>query len=759
LNGRLPLNYEQFGNNNELANIVRPDGAVIQYQYDTSGNLTEVDKPGNGATVPSLTTPSGTPPPSGDFPESYELANAPNSPDIVCGPRETISSWAYSGPPRDGACVSFTLNADNQLGEWQTNGVLNINPGSPDNTGFLQSGPATGWASWDPVTFNAPTGNYSWPLASGNAVTEMSDADGHDTKWRVDSSGRPIEIAQFAGNHEWLITTESWDNCPGVFFGDAYPNACNDLTGVIDPRGNASASGVVYPGGASPNQYETDFAYDTNGNTTVVSLPQVSANTTEALNQTSGPTIRPTSTYVYDPYNNVVAYCDAQYNAQHGVTSFSVLDLCPTTGSGTTLYAYDYTDTNEPYGRLTSRTSPTAYVTNISYYDGSGNDYGQVYKVVAKAAISQSVDSNGYTSRTPTQTFTYDTLGNLSTYSQTDPAGPSLGQWTLGYDPMNRVTTIKDPDSITSYKCYNLDGSVLWTETAYQHSLDASPSCPVPSTLQNGSVSAPTNAVSYTYDPDGDVLTETHNHGGAYSSSGTPTAPSSSGVTKKFYDGLDRLVEVIQPHDGSADVYTGAWMTRYLYDLTQGGSVSFGVKQFAAFGNLFATQEYLPADAGATGYQSLTMPTSSPGAFVGQLVPSQWASIKGTAFDAANRPVKKYAWVTGNTTTETLTYDMTPDAIGMLSQDCNTAAQTQCMQYNYDNAGREALFASSDGSSPTRSYLYDPDGRVASIASGPQIQSYSYDADGRLAQSQDPGGSGTDGGAIITHHYYAVSVV
>ncbi|HVN69250.1 MAG TPA: DUF6531 domain-containing protein, partial [Candidatus Binatia bacterium] len=57
---------------NELASITRPDNATLQYLYDTSGNLIEVDKPGNNA---AFTLPS--PPPghgavtSGNVPESY----------------------------------------------------------------------------------------------------------------------------------------------------------------------------------------------------------------------------------------------------------------------------------------------------------------------------------------------------------------------------------------------------------------------------------------------------------------------------------------------------------------------------------------------------------------------------------------------------------------------------------------------------------------------------------------------------------------
>ena len=61
-------------------------------------------------------------------------------------------------------------------------------------------------------------------------------------------------------------------------------------------------------------------------------------------------------------------------------------------------------------------------------------------------------------------------------------------------------------------------------------------------------------------------MTETHHYG------------SEAGTTYKWYDGDDRLVEVQQPHDprtfasGNAyDLFSFAWSTRYLYDLSQNG--------------------------------------------------------------------------------------------------------------------------------------------------------------------------------------------
>jgi len=105
----------------------------------------------------------------------------------------------------------------------------------------------------------------------------------------------------------------------------------------------------------------------------------------------------------------------------------------------------------------------------------------------------------------------------------------------------------------------------------------------------------------------------------------------------------------------------------------------------------------------------------------------------------------------------------------LLATDCNDVKvlpAQQCQYFGYNADGQESAFASSDGSSPGRTYVYDPDGRAtsitASVSSGSthwnEVQAYTYDANGRLATSTDPTGpaaSGiTDGNATITHNYY-----
>jgi YD repeat-containing protein len=114
---------------------------------------------------------------------------------------------------------------------------------------------------------------------TGVTTPTFRDTDGHMTNWVVDSSGRPSQTQECTTSSGqgttctgiWLLTNETWD-------------ANNNLVATKDARG-----------------YETDFAYDANGNTIAAAAPQTT---------TSQGTFRPTTLYDYDTFNNITAYCD-----------------------------------------------------------------------------------------------------------------------------------------------------------------------------------------------------------------------------------------------------------------------------------------------------------------------------------------------------------------------------------------------------------------------------------------------------------------
>ena len=180
-------------------------------------------------------------------------------------------------------------------------------------------------------------------------------------------------------------------------------------------------------------------------------------------------------------------------------------------------------------------------------------------------------------------------------------------------------------------------------------------------------------AVAYTYDVDGDVLTETHHHGCAAIASCT------SGVTTKWYDGADRLVEVMNPYDPQYDYHTYKWLTRYVYDLTNSGAVSLSgpssatttvrsTAPFSAYGNLYDTQEYV--DLG------WSTNDSAP----------RWVDHLGSAYDAADRKLASYDVALGVAPRDAYAYDQTSSTRGFESTHTKpTGAVTTKL---YDAAGR-----------------------------------------------------------------------
>jgi YD repeat-containing protein len=688
---------------NELTQIALPDGGKVNYAYDLQGDLQEVDRTdGNDAAAV--------------LPETYGIQHPIQ---FACGPRATISNQG------DGACLHFDYDSNVNLIDWKVNGILNFDPG--DGFGKLQP-ITTSWQTWYTANFVYGSGSNT-PCGNTNAnTTTMCDVDGHSIIWRINAASQVTRRQVFTGPSSSLVTTQSFD-----------PNTY-DLLSTTDPRGN-----------------ETDYGYDLNGNTVEELQPTV---------QTSQGQIRPMSLYSYDSNNNIVAYCDPVANVNRTPPTQMTDSLCPTTsGAGSFLYRYT-TSQAEPFGELTDIRTPCfggscpdgGNEIQISYSaasQGGGVDYGLPTTVQGRQYVQED-----NTTRSPEQDFTYDVVGNLTSY-RTGPTGQNSGDgtWTMVYslDNMNRVVKRTDPDGNTSHMCYQPDGSVYYTETAYQYALDGGGFC---------STASPAPAsVFFGHDTDGNVTQETHHHGGSYEASfpnpsATPNISSTSGTTRKYYDGEDRLVEVQAPQDGNSDVFSNRWTTRYLYDLTQSdgaATLSFQGKSgnFAAYGNLYDTEELLPSSTNDFltwgGYQGSVNATPAPAPT--PIVNSTFADINATAFDAADRPTAEYRIVYKNSAenlaTEALTYDNNSNTIGLLTSDCQTSV-SECTNYTYDRIARVTVDQFTKNGSvaqntPERDQTYDPDGRTAQITEQPTQQqpivdneTYSYDLDGRLLEVAQP---------------------
>lgn len=649
------------GGPTELLSITRPDGQVLTYQYDST----------SGSTLQAVTLPGNN---VAQVTESY-LYNANHQLAWTASPR-------YNASTADGDVTYFNYDSSNRVTRTYDYGVVNFQPGTGPfpsdgiNT-MLQGGMPSGLQTWRINNFSG----------YGSAATSMSDSNGHSTIWTVDSLARVTQTQAYTGESTptYLITSESWDSN-------------NNLTETVDARGNA-----------------TDYAYDSNGNTTSVAQPSVA---------TSEGTLRPTSLYSYDSSNNILAYCDPvethslgkDWTANPGTSD----TLCPSQ-SGATRYTWKRYiagidtsgDPNEPYGYLSDTYTPLGYHLSLTYNTETEGGIDAGLPTQVQGASYTQIDN---TTRQPTQTFAYNSYGDLTSYNKGN------GAWTLAYDTSNnRLTSATDPDNITTRTCYFNNGQVKATQTALQYQMDSGLACGPHSTL-------------YTYDADGDVVT------------GTNHVNNAADTTSKWYDGADRLVEVQLPYDSSHDAFQNAWTTRYIYDLTQGATVTLSGTSsvsYKAYGNLYKIQEALMpgTNQNATWYSGAA-----------KLANTQFQDTKGTAFDALDRAVVKYQFDGDLPHGETETYDAS-GYYGEATGHCNYA--NQCSSITYYATGAVDDITYSDAT-PSETTTYDPDGRTASVQSsafGTQI--YNYDSDGHVTSEIEPSGGGVTSPATLTYHYYA----
>lgn len=484
--------------------------------------------------------------------------------------------------------------------------------------------------------------------------------------------------------------TQSWTGALWLVANASW-DVDNNLTESVDARG-----------------YATDYAYDSNGNLTATALPQVTSN--------EG-TFRPTTLYSYDRTNganNVIAACDPVRShaiGQDWTGNPGQSDtLCPNS-AGATRYSWDYTDSPEPFGRLRATYTPLGYHRSYSYDpNAQGGDFGLLTSD-AGDCVSQNDGSN----RCPNISFGYDARGNTTSYNRGN------GVWSISYDQLNERTSVSDPDGVTARACYYLNGQVSAIQSALQYQMD-------------GNVLCGPHSRSFTYDLNGNKKTDTAHFGNV------------AGTTTNWYDGADRLVEVQLPSDAQ-DIFTNAWTTRYLYDLSQNGTVTIsgsGSQSYAAHGGLFKTQELLMPGTS----QQLSWYYGSP-----RLNNTTFQDIRGLARDAVGRITAKFHFVADAPQKVTISYDGNSNSYGHPTQFCDVA--NVCGNLTYDGTGQITQVSYNDSSTASESNSYDPDGRNVGITSSAfGTQSYSYDADGRLAQATEPSGGGVTSPATLTYHYY-----
>jgi YD repeat-containing protein len=658
-----------------LQQITYPDGATsVFYGYDAQGNLTWVSTPENNS--------------SGNRPISsygYQPVGTGSVIQYAASPRWNAGCSA-GACGSDGGILTFAFAGSDNTSSTLTSiwHEAVVNPSIQDGTNSaLQSGYST-TAAWY-------LGEY---YSTGVSTPTFRDTDGHMTNWVVDAVGRRTqsqECTESANQGQqcigaWLVTNESWD-------------ADNNLTAETDARG-----------------YETDYVFDQNGNTVAVGEPQA---------VTSQGSFRPVKLYDYDSFNNLTAFCDESETHAAGVVWSNALSgsdsLCATSDiTGRHWRASLTYPAEQPYGQLATMTTPLGYTHHVAYSPSqqAGNDYGLPTSVTGDPFVQDDGSSI-----TPTQTFWYDATGSLRCYNK------GSGLYTLSYDTLGRLTSEADPDDSSANSgslCGKGSGQPGWnTQTTYTYFPSGAKQRSQTPAERAGNV-----ASTYTYDVDRNAISETHYYGCA------PGTTCSGGLTTKWYDGADRLIEVEQPTDPS-DYYPYPWLTRYIYDLAQGGTDSIASTTFQGHGNLFKTQEWL----------------TRPGA----TAPS-WTDLRGNAFDALDRTTAKYAFPPSADTTlsiATSQYDASTATLGLLASQRDALGET--VAFTYDSLGHQASvsFSGDGGVTSPKTFTYDPNGRQATVGSSLYgTQTMTYDQDGRVAEIDEPTGGSITSPARLTYDYY-----
>jgi YD repeat-containing protein len=559
------------------------------------------------------------------------------------------------------------------------------------STGPIQPGYSTNFTGFRNTSFT-----YQSAGSSGTATLE-EDSDGHEVQFNTDSIGRIQQSIATVGNTQ-LSTLYTW-------------NSSNELTSIVDPRGAAS--------GATPQQYESDFAWDNAYHLIASALPPVNGS-------------RPTTYSTYDQYGNLVAGCDANWSARHGdnwtATPAPNSQVCPTSQDGQHS-VFQYTaQSYAPYGELTQVSGPgannssTPYNATIQYSASlqAGTDYGQPTNVAGDTITT----SKG--SYAATVAMSYDADGRrtcLSVAGQQTSSNTGNGSVVTSYDSDNRVTQTSDPDDSSVAGCgKSLQGSLtLVSSTSYY------PDGSVKST-QTPSEAAYGVSTQYSYDADGN-LTATNDHHGC------TTSGCAGGTTLRFYDGDDRIIEIVAASDSSDEFSPAPWAERFLYDLSENGITGSGAavtspsgqrQSLNAHGNLFSVQLYLPpaTNAKATG----------------------WQDFQGTAYDAIDREIQSYRVSPGGTSWSSATYnfDGSPSTLGFLSSEQYADGTLSQFAYNAPGGLSSVMYSNAPSGSNTgaRSFSYDANGELTSETFGTLSQSLGYDYAGNLTSETEPSGGG-----------------
>jgi len=431
-----------------------------------------------------------------------------------------------------------------------------------------------------------------------------------------------------------------------------------------------------------------------------------------------------TATYCYDTHDRVFAAYDATgHQRQNSFTLDDNVTRFTTPSGAYTTVGYDTQDRPNSAKLPASASGQTAASYSASYDQQAGHPYlpdatsdPQGNKLTYGYDSAQNVTSitNGLSSQN-TLKFTYNSNGTIATstdgngnqtiYSYTNgnltsivapSATGGLGVTTLDYDPLSRLTSIKDGKG--------------QTETIAYDAMDR----PVKETFGDGTT------ISYTYDPDGNLTQQVDSASGTstytYDAKNRITQESLPGShTNTYgYDAVDNLTSITDPNGKATYSYDTLNRLASLLQPGQSTAITFGYNQDDHRTAInYPNQVGINMTYDPAGHMLSTAATG-PSGTISSL---NYSYTQGTA----DRDIIQSR--TDNKTGNLTAYSY--DALERLTDAQTTHAGTQVDDRSYvlDGAGN-ILTRTINGT--TSNYAYNADNELTNGPAG----SYSYDANG-----------------------------
>lgn len=733
--------------NTQTPEVTFPDGSFLKYNVNTGGLLASITNSLNNSQLFSYTSGTGTwttttTDSNGNVSSSTQTTagkvvsvTLPPTGAETAGPikyyyyntagyltsfvdslghtitltRDPTSNLITSVGYPDGTSEGYTYNSFNEiLTHTQRNGGIEYF--TYNSTGLLLTRrDATQSASQ--LTTMVYNSNYR--------IASVTDADGHTTSYQYNDEGLPTTITNpdgttrtFAYNAKMVLSVTNELNHVTSYAYDGF----NRLLTVTDPLSRVTT-------------YTYDSNTPTNSHPTLVTLPsgkQSAAMYTAAWDYETtsvttgyGTSDASTTSYAYDSVGNVIAVTDSRGNTtQVGYDARNRKVWAQDPASNTSYFYYDDNDnltaTITPDGtttnvydvmnRLAQSTDPQSQIVHMtynaggslqSYEDPNGNTYAYAYDLDERQLSMQYPD-------TSTELYSYDPVGNMSTYTTRDGKVKSFS-----YDSRNRNTLYNWSDGMTPSvtTAYDNGGRII-------------------------SLSNANSALTYTYDNDNELLTESQNVSGlgtktvsyAYNSDGivnTLTYPDNTVLTYG-YDNRNQITSIQQ---GSTTV------VNYTYDAAgnrTGKNLANGVNStltYDAVERLTSIVDLTPVPTSDTQLQSFNYGYDAmsrrkyvkrDGALGDVYAYGPSGQVTSVEYNAANPDT------TPTSPQHTVNYSL--DASGNRTQVADSIMGTTSYTSNADNQ-----YSAVGGNSLT----YDGKGNLSAYSGW----TYTYDAQNRLTQA------------------------